>query len=401
MNVILISLSVLLLAGVGLGDDDHGEAAKSFTEESFKKDIAETAHFVMFFAPWCGHCKRLAPTWQDLAVKYNEKEEKDVIIAKVDCTVETALCSAQDVTGYPTIKFFKSGADSGVKYRGQRDIDSLAKFVEEQMGRGEAKEAEDSTSEPEVPVVDNGLYILTEKSFKKHVETGEHFIKFYAPWCGHCQKLAPTWDELAKTFEKDDKVKIAKLDCTQAQSVCQDNDVRGYPTLVYFKNGQKSEIYRGARNLAELKDFVNSAKDVAAPEAKTEEPEAKVEVSTINIDVDNFKDNIKEGLTFVKFFAPWCGHCKRLAPTWDQLSAHFAANDKVKIGKVDCTSEENKNKELCNEQGVSGFPTLNLYMNGEKVSEYNGKRDIEDLKAFINKQLEGNEKNEENKKDEL
>jgi thioredoxin domain-containing protein 5 len=41
----------------------------------------------------CGHCKRLAPTWQDLAVKYNEKEEKDVVIAKVDCTIETALCS--------------------------------------------------------------------------------------------------------------------------------------------------------------------------------------------------------------------------------------------------------------------------------------------------------------------
>ncbi len=41
----------------------------------------------------CGHCKRLAPTWNDLAVKYAEKEEKDVIVAKVDCTIETALCS--------------------------------------------------------------------------------------------------------------------------------------------------------------------------------------------------------------------------------------------------------------------------------------------------------------------
>jgi thioredoxin domain-containing protein 5 len=51
-----------------------------------------------------------------------------------------AYFSAQDVTGYPTLKFFKSGADSGVKYRGQRDIDSLIKFAEEQMGRGEEKE---------------------------------------------------------------------------------------------------------------------------------------------------------------------------------------------------------------------------------------------------------------------
>ena len=64
---------------------------------------------------------------------------------------------------------------------------------------------------------------------------GYTFIKFYAPWCGHCQKLAPTWDELAKKFEKDETVKVAKLDCTQAQSVCQENDVKGYPTLAYFR----------------------------------------------------------------------------------------------------------------------------------------------------------------------
>ena len=63
--------------------------------------------------------------------------------------------------------------------------------------------------------VDNGLYVLNEKSFAKHIETGDHFIKFYAPWCGHCQKLAPAWAELAKAFEDNAKVKIAKLDCTQ------------------------------------------------------------------------------------------------------------------------------------------------------------------------------------------
>jgi len=376
-----------VLFGLVFADDDHGEASKSFSEESFNKEIGEKAHFVMFFAPWCGHCKRLAPTWQDLAVKYNEKEEKDVVIAKVDCTIETALCSAQDVTGYPTLKFFKSGADSGVKYRGQRDIDSLAKFVEEQMGRAEEKEGEEAPSEPEVAIVDNGLHILTQKSFKKHTESGHHFIKFYAPWCGHCQKLAPTWDELAKAFENDETVKIAKVDCTQAQSVCQDNDVRGYPTLAYFKDGKKVETYRGARSLSELKDFVTTMKDGDKAKKEKEEDKPAPEVFTVLLDVDNFKDQVKEGLAFVKFYAPWCGHCKRLAPTWDQLSAAFADNKGVKIGKVDCTSEENKNKDLCNEHKVNGFPTLLLFKNGEKVDEYNGKRDLEDLKTFVNKHL--------------
>ena len=43
----------------------------------------------------CGHCKKLAPTWQELAEKYNKAEEQEVVVAKVDCTVETALCSGK------------------------------------------------------------------------------------------------------------------------------------------------------------------------------------------------------------------------------------------------------------------------------------------------------------------
>ena len=95
----------------------------------------------------CGHCKNLAPTWQELAEKYNDVEEQEIVIGKVDCTIETALCSGQDVTGYPTLKFFKSGADSGVKHRSGRDMDSLVAFIDEQMGRAPAKK-EVSNSTP-------------------------------------------------------------------------------------------------------------------------------------------------------------------------------------------------------------------------------------------------------------
>jgi len=373
------------LAGVALvrADDEHGENAVELKEKGFEDALKKGAHFVMFFAPWCGHCKRLAPIWDKLAEDYI-KDEKDVVIGKVDCTKETSLCSSQDVTGYPTLKFFKDGPENGVKHRGQRDQKSLEKFINEQMGRAPTEE-EEIAMEPEEAVAEKGLFTLTEKSFKNHVAKGDTFIKFYAPWCGHCKKLAPTWDELAAKMGADGKATIAKVDCTKSQSLCQEHGIKGYPTLAYFRKGEKVEAYRGGRTMKDLSDFVASMsgeeKKAEAKEEVTEDAKDSVAV----LSADNFESTISKGVTFVKFFAPWCGHCKRLAPTWVQLADKYASTEGVTIAKVDCTSNDNKNKELCNAQGVNGFPTLNIYKDGEKVDEFNGKRGLEDLAAFVDK----------------
>jgi len=364
-------------------DDEHGENAVELKEKGFEDALKKGAHFVMFFAPWCGHCKRLAPIWDKLAEDYI-KDEKDVVIGKVDCTKETSLCSSQDVTGYPTLKFFKDGPENGVKHRGQRDQKSLEKFINEQMGRAPTEE-EEIAMEPEEAVAEKGLFTLTEKSFKNHVAKGDTFIKFYAPWCGHCKKLAPTWDELAAKMGTDGKATIAKVDCTKSQSLCQEHGIKGYPTLAYFRKGEKVEAYRGGRTMKDLSDFVASMsgeeKKAEAKEEVTEDAKDSVAV----LSADNFESTIAKGVTFVKFYAPWCGHCKRLAPTWVQLADKYASTEGVTIAKVDCTSNDNKNKELCNAQGVNGFPTLNIYKDGEKVDEFNGKRGLDDLAAFVDK----------------
>lgn len=250
--------------------------------------------------------------------------------------------------------------------------------------------------------------LLDKDSFAETVDSGKPvFVKFFAPWCGHCKRLAPTWDELAEKFFGSDLATIAKVDCTVERELCSDNGVRGYPTLKLFLGaGEEPVAYQGSRDLDSLFQFVmdkaspdNSEASPSAEktgeegEGESEEKEegmpggatavevVRDEQGVVHLTDQNFNSYIstKEGILFVKFYAPWCGHCKRLAPTWDQLAGRYHDNNMVEVVKVDCTAE----KATCQRYEVKGYPTLLLLADGLVLHKYTGSRTLDDLAQFL------------------
>ncbi|XP_028905095.1 protein disulfide-isomerase A2 [Ornithorhynchus anatinus] len=83
--------------------------------------------FVKFYAPWCTHCREMAPAWEELADKYREQE--DILIAELDSTAN----ELEDFTisGFPTLKYFPAGPGRKVvEYKGARDLDAFSKFLD-------------------------------------------------------------------------------------------------------------------------------------------------------------------------------------------------------------------------------------------------------------------------------
>lgn len=95
-------------------------------------------------------------------------------------------------------------------------------------------------------------------------------------------------------------------------------------------------------------------------------------------------DAAVEGKTvFIKFFAPWCGHCKKMKPAWDALMSEYEGHATKLIADVDCIKE---GKPLCDAHGVKGFPTIK-YGDPADLQAYEGGRDEKSLKKFAEEKL--------------
>ncbi|XP_030637800.1 protein disulfide isomerase family A, member 7 [Chanos chanos] len=129
MNIYLLCVSIFVIVSKNvlsaLGSD-----VLELGDSDFDYIVAEhETMLVEFFAPWCGHCQKLAPEYETAATKL----KGTVPLAKVDCTVNSETCGRFGVNGYPTLKIFRNGEESSA-YDGPRTADGIVSYMQKQAG---------------------------------------------------------------------------------------------------------------------------------------------------------------------------------------------------------------------------------------------------------------------------
>ncbi|KAG5501822.1 hypothetical protein JKF63_04091 [Porcisia hertigi] len=215
----------------------------------------DKAALVEFYAPWCGHCKAMATEYATLGAAYeNSQVAKDfLVIGKVDATQERDIGQRFGVTGFPTILYFAPGSLKPMKYEGGRTADEFAKYLMSQVNGLQLiipKEPQFATE------LDSTNFDAVAKDPSKAV-----LVMFYAPWCGHCKSLKPIYSRLARVFENDKDVVIARINADEAanKKIATEYNVRGFPTLYFFPKGADAQPaeYTRDRNLEDLITYVN------------------------------------------------------------------------------------------------------------------------------------------------
>ena len=183
-------LSSLLLLPNLTTTSATGSSVLDLLPSNFDKIVFQSSKpaLVEFFAPWCGHCKNLAPVFEELASNFAHAGDK-VSIAKVDADEHKSLGKRFGVQGFPTLKWFDGKEGSKPEdYNGGRDLESLTKFINEKTGmKAKAKKA-----------VKSDVEMLTDSTFGKEIG-GEKdvLVAFTAPWCG---RMLPNFFSLTVLF---------------------------------------------------------------------------------------------------------------------------------------------------------------------------------------------------------
>ncbi|XP_044765397.1 protein disulfide-isomerase A3 [Coccinella septempunctata] len=447
---------------IDLGDGDF----------SSKLAEHETA-LVMFYAPWCGHCKRLKPEYAKAAEEL-VRNDPPITLFKVDCTeAGKETCNKNSVNGYPTLKIFRNGEFSQ-EYNGPREASGIVKYMKAQVGPSskELKTVEELEkflkSENDVSIVGffekeselKTAFLKTADKLRESVRFAHSSYKEVLDKQGLKDNVVLFRPEILKNKFEDNQVvysgnadsgSIKDFITKNYHGLCghrkSDNRqdfknplVVAYYAVDYVKNPKGTNYWRNRilKVAKEFKDqitFAISSKDELtqelneygvdfikhdkprvfardeknqkfvmedvfsvealelfvqdllddklSPYVKSEPiPESNEEPVKVAV-AKNFEELVLKNNkdTLIEFYAPWCGHCKKLAPVYDELALKLKDED-VSIVKMDATAND-----VPPSFDVRGFPTLFWLPKDskDKPVRYDGGRELDDFVNYIAK----------------
>jgi len=443
----------------------------TLTEKNFQKVIRGNEYvLVEFYAPWCGHCKTLAPEYEK-AAQLLAAEGSGIVLGKVDATKEEELGTEHKVQGYPTLKFFKNG--EATDYSGGRTSAEIVNWLKKKTGAA-AKPLSSAQDVKDFVAANAGKAVvgffskknINYKQFLAVAEAQDAFafaevqsdavgkqfgideppgVVFFRP------------DELGddvvylggadRDFEAAELTKFLKRNSIQLLGQVGPENFgtyvdTGLPLFMAFLDPADAEgnapflkalepyaaKLKGAENFGWVDgvQFADQAKrfgcsgnvpdlghlnfprqqnlgyngptpmtaesmtkwidDLLAGSVKWQpksepvpEQDGPVFVavgSTIEELVNQADKDV-----FIELYAPWCGHCKSLAPVWKELAEKVKGVSSVVI--ANCNADDN---DVAHVWSVSGFPTIVLFPSGsssKKGIAYQGARDVESMFAWL------------------
>jgi len=430
---------------------------------------------VEFYAPWCGHCKKLAPEYESAADRLIN-EDPPIRIAKVDCPANSALCQKFGVSGYPTIKMFKNGAENG-KYEGPRSADGITAYMRKQAGPASIEVAELTkwakvSANKEALVVGfftdyssgNGkvfmqvadalrddfrfahvtdpavtaaakqepdkLVLYRPRAMKNKFEEsdiifdGEKFtVGILKTWVkkhalGSCPIATPdnlrdlarplavafynvdyNLDPKGTQYWRNRVMKVAQdfdnLNTAVASSgqfggmINSELNGAGWdmskPHIVIFDESDKKYIME-EEFTSDGKTFAAFVKSYFAGEVEAfvkSEPVPESQGNLKKVVGKNWDEIVmnSDADVFIKMYAPWCGHCKSMAPAWEEFANSLEGDDSVIIADFDATANDPGHSAY----SVSGYPSLFWAKKGDKKNpqKYQGGRTVEDFAKWV------------------
>eukprot|EP00179_Madagascaria_erythrocladioides_P008340 CAMPEP_0198309808 /NCGR_PEP_ID=MMETSP1450-20131203/2066_1 /TAXON_ID=753684 ORGANISM="Madagascaria erythrocladiodes, Strain CCMP3234" /NCGR_SAMPLE_ID=MMETSP1450 /ASSEMBLY_ACC=CAM_ASM_001115 /LENGTH=490 /DNA_ID=CAMNT_0044012587 /DNA_START=71 /DNA_END=1543 /DNA_ORIENTATION=+ len=457
MKFALAALALTAVAAFARADGDVDESdVVVATKDNFDETVNGNEFvLVEFYAPWCGHCKRLIPEYAKAATAI----KGEVVLAKVDATVESDLAQKYGVKGYPTLKFFRSG--EATEYNGPRDADGIVAWLKKKSGP--VSKALDAAADVDAFVADSKPAVVgafagarDSDAYKAFIDTAKSgdlddfafadvagadadSITLYAAhldaplvydaandgadvkaWilkAGYplVDELPAAWERYSKrglplailfVDKSADNAAVLKEASAAAERVAdklaisfadgvrfkQQIERMGAPTdslpvLAAMKlSGKANYPYAGELNADAIVAWAEGIADGSIQAHLRSEPVPESQDGPVTVVVGkSFKDVVLDADkdVLLEIYAPWCGHCKALVPTWDKLGEAYKGNDGVVIAKLDGTANDIEDVEF------RGFPTIKFFPAGSSSAadqvDYDGGREYDDFVAFLKK----------------